>query len=145
MEGEGNVSKAIDHSYFACKNLEIRIVGKIKSVNLEGCKKCIVYVDSVISEVNLMNCNAVKVYAMEQLQSCTVESSTEINLMLTHKTKNCKLFTICTKSMWIQFPKDGADDTDYDQVNWWRQPVAEIYETKIVGSGIETVPSESLE
>lgn len=47
--------------------------------------------------------------------------------------------------MWIQHPKDGADDTDYDLENWHRNAVAEIYETKINGGEIETTPSEALE
>lgn len=74
-----------------------------------------------------------------------MENGSEINLFLNHKTKDCKLFTTCVRSMWVQFPKDGADDTDWDQVNWHRHPVAETYETVVKGEGIVTIPSESLE
>jgi hypothetical protein len=119
--------------------------GKVKSVNLEGCQKVEIHVESIISELNLMNCKQIKVFTGVQLPSCTVENSGEVNLFLNHKTKACKLFTTCVRSMWVQFPKDGADDTDWDQVNWHRHPVAEIYETEVKGEGIKTIPSESLE
>lgn len=92
-----------------------------------------------------MNCQVVRVFANKKLQTCTVENSSEINLMLNHLTKNCKVFTTCARSMWIQTPKDGVDDTDYDLELWHRNAVAEMYETKINGGMIETIPSEALE
>ena len=48
---------------------------------------------------------------------------------LTHATKKCKIATTCTRSVWIRFPKNGADETDNDNANWVKLPVAEIYET----------------
>lgn len=89
------------YDFFACQNVEIRIVGKIKSVNLEGCKKVSLFVDTVIADVNLMNCNAIKVYGKEKLQTLSAESSNEVHLHLTHKTMACKLFTTCARSVWI--------------------------------------------
>jgi len=119
-EGEELVDKSLAHAYYSCKNMEIIIKGKLKSVNLEGCQKVTIWVDKLISEINLMNCKVVKIFAQEQVPTCTVENCSEINLMLNHKTKGCKLYTTCARAMWVQWPKDGADDTDYDQVNWHR-------------------------
>lgn len=110
IEGDDKVAKNISHSYFNCTNMEIRIVGKVKSVFLEGCKNVVIYIDKVISEVNIMNTKGIKIFGETQMQSVTAEKSSEVNLYLNHKTKNCTCYTICTTSVWIQFPKDGADD-----------------------------------
>lgn len=65
MEGEEHVTNRLSHSYFACKNLEIRIVGKIKCVNLEGCQKVTLIVDKCMGEVNIMNCKVIKIFTLE--------------------------------------------------------------------------------
>jgi len=96
------VDKSLVHNYFSCKNMVIRISGgKLKSVNLEGCQKVELHVESIISELNLMNCKQVKIFSGVQLPSVTVENGNEINLFLNHKTKGCKLFTTCVRSMWV--------------------------------------------
>lgn len=56
------MDKSFVLNFFACQNLEIRVVGKIKSVALEGCKKVVLIVDSVVSDVNIMNSSAVKIF-----------------------------------------------------------------------------------
>lgn len=143
-QGE-DIDKGFVYNFYSCSNMEIRLVGKIKSVNLEGCKKVALYVDSVIAEVALMNCNSIKVFGKDNLKTLTAENTNEVYLHLTHKTIGCKLFTTCARSVWIRFPKEGADDTDNDQVNWHRAPIAEIYETCVKGDSIVTIPAESLE
>ena len=101
FEGDKYIGKNTVHSFFHCKNTTIVLTGKLKSVNLEGCQKVTIWVDSLISEVNIMNCKVIKVFAMNNCPTCTVENSSEINLMLNHKTKGCKLFTTCVRAMWI--------------------------------------------
>lgn len=123
------VHKTFVLNFFACQNITIRVVGKIKSVALEGCKKVTLIVDSVVSEVNVMNSSAIKVFAQDQLKSLTIESTNELQLNLTHKNRDCKITSTCTRSVWVRFPKDGSDDTDNDDVNWHRMPVAETYES----------------
>jgi len=145
IEGDKQVAKNIGHSYFNCSNMEIRISGKIKSVFLEGCKNVVLYVDKVITEITIMNTKGIKIFGLEQMQSVTAEKSQEVNLYLNHKTKNCVVYSICTTSVWIQFPKDGADDTDWDQENWHRHPVPEQYETIVKGEEIVTIPSDNRE
>jgi adenylyl cyclase-associated protein len=109
--------------------MEIRIVGKIKSVSLEGCKKVVLIVDSVVSDVNIMNSTNIKVFGNDQMKSVTAESTNELQVNLNHKNKNCKVITTCTRAVWIRYPKEGADDQDNDNINWNKQPVAEIYES----------------
>ena len=145
IEGDDKVAKNRGHSYFNCTNMEIRIVGKVKSVFIEGCKNVVLYIDKCVAEVTVMNTKGLKIFGQEQMQSVTVEKSQEVNLYLNHKTKNCTVYTICTSSIWIQFPKDGADDTDWDQENWHRHPVPEQYETMVKGTEIVTIPSDNRE
>jgi hypothetical protein len=145
LQGSEEVDKSFVLNFFACQNLEIRVIGKIKSVALEGCKKVVLIVDTVVADVNVMNCSAVKIFGNDQMKSVTAESTNELMVNLNHKNKDCKVITTCTRSVWIRWPKDGADDQDNDNVNWHRQPVAEIYESKIINSAIETKPTEMLE
>lgn len=62
----------------------------------------------------------------------TIESTNGVQVNLNHKTKNCKLATTCTRSIWVRFPKEGCDDQDNDNANWLRLPVMETYETVII-------------
>ena len=59
----------------------------------------------------------------------SIESTNGAQVNLTQATKKCKVATTCTRSVWIRFPKNGADETDNDNANWVKLPVAEIYET----------------
>ena len=63
LEGEEMVHKSFVHQFFACQNAVIKVVGKIKSISLEGCKKITLIVDDVVAEVNIMNCTGVKIFA----------------------------------------------------------------------------------
>ena len=63
LEGEEMVHKSFVHQFFACQNAVIKVVGKIKSISLEGCKKISLIVDDVVAEVNIMNCTGVKIFA----------------------------------------------------------------------------------
>jgi hypothetical protein len=38
------------------------VVGKIKSILVEGCKKVTLYVDTVIADVNIMNSSDIKIF-----------------------------------------------------------------------------------
>lgn len=124
----------------------IRIEGKVKSVSLEGCKKITLFVKDVVSEVNIMNCTGVKIFALGSLKSVTIESTSEVTINLNHSNKGCKVATTCTRSIWVRWPKPDADDQDDDNVNWFRQPIAETYESVIEeGKELVTKPMESLE
>lgn len=90
--------------------MEIRVIGKIKSVALEGCKKVVLIVDSVVSDVNIMNSSAIKIFGNDQMKSVTAESTNELMVNLNHKNKDCKVITTCTRSVWVRWPKDGCDD-----------------------------------
>ena len=77
------------------------------------------------------------------MKTCTIESSSEINLWLTSKTKICKIFSTCGRAMWIHYPKEGVADDDLD--NYEQNFIPETYETCIVNDVLETKPSEALE
>lgn len=146
FSGEEEVNKSFVMSFFACRDAEITVEGKVKSILLEGCKKVTLYVDSVVSEINVMNCSAIKIYAKTALRMVTVESTNELQVNLNHATKNCTVTTTCTRSVWVRYPKIGADDTDNDNVNWIRMPVAETFESKINASDVlETLAVEAIE
>lgn len=145
LNTEEFINKSYVLNFFACKNMIIKIEGKVKGVVLEGCKKVTLIVDTVVSDVNVMNCGQLKVFGLGDMKSLTVETTNELNLQLSHKNKNVKIATTCTRSIWVRWPKDGADETDNDDVNWHRMPIAETYETVIVDKEIVTKPMESLE
>jgi adenylyl cyclase-associated protein len=65
-------------SFFACRDTEITVEGKVKSILLEGCKKVTLYVDSVVSDINVMNCSGIKIFAKTALRMVTVESTNEL-------------------------------------------------------------------
>ncbi len=76
----------------------------------------------------------------------TIESTQELQLNLTHATKNCCVTSTCTRSIWVRYPKTGANEEDNDNVNWVRLPVPETYESRINGSDVlETKPMELIE
>lgn len=74
-----------------------------------------------------MNCKVIKIWSAEAMKTCTIESSSEINLWLTSKTKICKVFSTCGRAMWVHYPKDGTPDDDLD--NYEQQFIAETFET----------------
>jgi len=133
-------------SFFACRDCEITVVGKVKSIMLEGCKKVTLIVDSVVSEINVMNSSSIKIFAKTAIRMVTAESTNELFVNLTQSTKNCIVTTTCTRSVWVRYPKIGADDTDNDNANWIRMPVAETFESKINGNdALETLAIEAIE
>jgi adenylyl cyclase-associated protein len=140
------IDKTFVHTFFACQNTVVRIQGKIKSVSLEGCKKITLFVHDVVSEVNIMNCQGIKIFALGKLNQVTIESTSEVTINLKHANKGCKVATTCTRSIWLRWPKPEADDNDDDNENWFRQPIAETYETILFeGKELQTKPMESLE
>jgi len=146
FSGEEEVNKSYVMSFFACRETEITVEGKVKSIMLEGCKKVTLYVDSVVSEINVMNCSSIKIFAKTALRMVTAESTNELVVNLNQATKNCTVTTTCTRSVWVRYPKIGADDTDNDNANWIRMPVAETFESKISKTDVlETLAIECLE
>lgn len=112
---------------------------------IEGCKKCNFYVDQVVSEISIMNCSQVKVFAKTAVKTVTCESSTDLNINLTNKTRGCMVVTTCTRSVTVIYPKEGCDDTSVEGSDWVHAPVTETYESLIHGDKLETQPQESLE
>lgn len=103
-------------------------------------------VKDVVAEVNIMNCTGIKIFALENLNSVTIESTSEVTLNLKHCNKHCKVATTCTRSIWVRWPKPDADETDDDNANFFRQPIMETYETVLEeGKELVTKPMESLE
>lgn len=62
-------------NFFACQNSEINVVGKVKSILIEGCKKVTLYVDTVVSEVSVMNCSDIKIFGKVGLNMVSIEST----------------------------------------------------------------------
>jgi adenylyl cyclase-associated protein len=63
FSGDEEVHHTYVLNFFACRDAEIHIEGKVKSILLEGCKKVSLFVDSVVSEINVMNSSGVKIFA----------------------------------------------------------------------------------
>jgi len=49
---------------FNCKDTTVTVMGKCKSILLEGCKKVTLIVDKVVSQVEVLNCGVVKIKAL---------------------------------------------------------------------------------
>ena len=143
LEGAEQVDKNFVYNFFSCKNCTIIIIGKIKNIQLEGCQKIELHVDTVVSEVSLMNCKVIKAFGKEALKTLTIENTSEVHLWLNSKTKICKVFSTCGRSIFMHFPKTGASDEDLD--TYLSMPVAETYETVIQNDEIVTTPAEALE
>ena len=78
----------------------------------------------------------------------TAESCNEVQVILSNDTRNTKISTICSRSVIVKFPKEGstddqvAEDPDEHQASF---PIAEIYETVVIGDEIKTTPMEALD
>lgn len=83
FSGEEEVNKSYVMSFFACRDTEITVEGKVKSIMLEGCKKVTLHVDSVVSEINVMNSSSIKIFAKTALRMVTAESTNELFVNLT--------------------------------------------------------------
>jgi len=44
-----------------CENTNMIIDGKVKGMQIEGCKNCAIVVEDVVSAIEIMNCQGVKV------------------------------------------------------------------------------------
>ena len=71
LEGPEQVDKNFVYNFFSCKNCKIIIVGKIKSIQMEGCQKIELSVDTVVSEVSFMNCKVIKAFRIKDQASLT--------------------------------------------------------------------------
>mmetsp|Transcript_65611 Transcript_65611/g.90748 ORF Transcript_65611/g.90748 Transcript_65611/m.90748 type:complete len:88 (+) Transcript_65611:1092-1355(+) len=85
------------------------------------------------------------VTAIKNLRSVVLESSNQIQVNLTHATRNCEISTVCTTGILIRFPKIGKDDKSEDPNDWAEVPIAETYITKIQEDGLNTNGLEGLE
>lgn len=146
FSGDEEVNHTYVLNFFACRDASITVEGKVKSIMLEGCKKVTLYVDQIVSEINVMNCSNIKIFAKKALRMVTVESTQELQVNLNHATKNCAVTTTCTRSVWVRYPKAGADDEDNDNINWIRMPVGETFESRINANDVlETHAVELIE
>ena len=145
FEGEEQINKRVGMNFFACKDSTFTIDGKCKQILIEGCKKCVFYVDQVVSEISVMNCTNVKIFAKTAVNTVTIESSSEVGINLTNKTRKCMVVTTCTRSVTVIYPKEGCSDESVEGEDWVHMPVAETFESHIQGNALETKPMENLE
>jgi len=138
-QGAGELSHKVSVNVFGCKNMNLTLTGKAKTLMLEGCKNLTIFVDSIVAHVECLNCDTIKVYAQKQLPLCNFENTSELKLFLTNATRNCLIVTSGSRTINVKFPKEGADDNSEENEDFITMVLPESFETKVVaGNKIHT-------
>ena len=126
-------------SFIRSEKTNFIVSGKIKVVNIEGCKNCAVVLDDVITQIELMNCEGMKVQIKGKAMQFIVDRCKNTQLYLDTSGKGIKVHTTNSTTTVLNFPAEEVDENGNDSRSI---PVYETWETVIKEDKLQCKPFE---
>lgn len=130
---------------FSCKNTTIKIEGKLSAVMMQSCKKCVIQVDNVMSMVEVVKSEAIKVEASKSLKTLSMENNVQVQVYLTHATKNVQMQVMSCMSVTVYYPREGAPENSEEEGDVLNFVIPEVFTTTIAGDKRKTEEVEGIE
>jgi adenylyl cyclase-associated protein len=94
---------------YGCVGATIEVVGKCKSIVIDGCKKTNVYFDNVMASCEVVNCQRMHVECREKCSAVAVDKTDGIVIKLSKESMDTEV--VCSKSseMNIQWLDDAGE------------------------------------
>lgn len=118
-----------------CKQTTVRIEGKVKNINVDGCEKVTVVCQDVLSAVEFVNCDRTQFQTTGAVNSICIDKCDGINLYLSKASAGAEITTAKSMEMNVNVP--NPDDED-DMIEI---PIPEQFVTRIVGKRAQTTVS----
>ena len=141
FEGD-DVKMSLAFNLTRSENTNLIINGKVKGMQIEGCKNCAVIVEEVVTAIELLNCEGVKIQIIKKANQVIIDKTSQTTLYLSEEGKGIKVLTTNSKTTVISFPAKEVDDNGNDS----RQiPVVETWQTVIKDDKLVFTPYEAIE
>lgn len=96
------------------ENSNFVINGKIKGLQIEGCKNCAVIVEEVVTAIEMLNCENVKVQIIKKSNQIIIDKCLQTTIYLDNEGKGVKILTTNSKTTLINFPAAEEDEKGND-------------------------------
>jgi len=111
-----------------CKNITLRLSGKVKSINVDGCLRANIICADVISAVELVNCERCAVQTTGKVNAFAIDKCDGVNLWLSKESLEAEITTSKSSEMNVTIPEEGGEEGDTVEI-----PIPEQFVTKVVG------------
>jgi len=110
---------------FKCKDVVVKVTGKINSIAVDSCDKVGVLFENAISSVEVVNSHMIQVQVTGKVPSFAVDKTSGFNLYLSNDCLDAEIVSSKSDSMNVVLPpaKEGEDVTEI--------PIPEQYKTII--------------
>eukprot|EP01088_Endostelium_zonatum_P000873 TRINITY_DN11133_c0_g1_i1.p1 TRINITY_DN11133_c0_g1~~TRINITY_DN11133_c0_g1_i1.p1 ORF type:complete len:499 (+),score=160.06 TRINITY_DN11133_c0_g1_i1:82-1578(+) len=124
---------------YKCENSVVRIVGKVNSIVVDGCKKTAVVFDNAIATVEFVNCQSVQLQVLGRVPNIAVDKTDGCQLHLSKECLDAEIITSKVSEMNINIPH--PTDPHGDPIE---RPVPEQFKTVVKGTSLDTVAVQHL-
>ncbi len=124
------------------ENSNFIINGKVKGMQIEGCKNCAIIVEEVVTAIELLNCEGVKLQIQKKTNQVIIDKSSKTTIYVSEEGKGIKVLTTNSNTTVLNFPALEEDDNGNDTRSI---PVVETWTTVIKGDKLHFSPFEAIE
>ena len=141
FEGDEEVQPSYGWALIKCTDTTVVIDGKIKTVMLENCTGVKLIVNNVLSNIEIINCKKITITVKDLVPTMNVERSLGVQIYLFPTAKSVKVYTTCSQSIVLHYPKTDATDDD----EWLDIAIPETNITQIKNDSLHTEAMEGME
>jgi adenylyl cyclase-associated protein len=100
---------------YGCTESMLTVKGKVNSIMMDNCKKCVIVFQDCVSVCEIVNCKSARVQILGKVPSVAIDKTSGCQVFLSKDCLDCEFVTAKSDEMNIVIPpeSDDADITEY--------------------------------